>query len=161
MYPGLPPTVCCRPPLDQPATTDSQRKAQTELQEAGQATDGSHSDPPYAAEDGEGSSQPQHHESHAACGAQRQGLDPEAGAGTGVSSMLTVQYRMHSSIMQWSSDEMYKVRGCTHNSKAHSKTWLYEQESSLDAAGCMNIPDIGLRPAFRESSHVHTYVTLL
>ncbi|MEW5310653.1 MAG: hypothetical protein WDW38_002430 [Sanguina aurantia] len=31
-----------------------------------------------------------------------------AAAATGVSSMLTVQYRMHSSIMQWSSDEMYK-----------------------------------------------------
>lgn len=115
MYPGPPPTVSCRgPTTDQPAT-DSQRTSQAEeLQEHEQATGGSHHSDPGSdgAADEEGSSPPQHHESCAAPVSQSQGVDLGAAAATGVSSMLTVQYRMHSSIMQWSSDEMYKVCGC-------------------------------------------------
>ncbi len=36
--------------------------------------------------------------------------------GDDISEMLTVQYRMHADIMQWSSDELYGGRLTAHNS---------------------------------------------
>ena len=37
---------------------------------------------------------------------------PQEMYGEAVSEMLTVQYRMNSAIMTWSSDELYQVWGC-------------------------------------------------
>lgn len=106
MYPGLPPVVACRVASNEPAS--SSRADKTEREDGCQ--DGQGCSQAECDEDGDDTTSTQTEgDRRNAPGLQRQALDPDVGS-AGASSMLTVQYRMNSSIMQWSSDEMYKVR---------------------------------------------------
>ena len=76
--------------------------------------------------------------------------------------MLTVQYRMHSDIMQWSSDEMYAGKLQAHESVAGHRLYDLKVAAPFIFAFLLDLTLPALHQmAHHQSEHSHQWILLI